>query len=552
MRPVLALFLAALLAGCATPDTRAAETAAGGGMVAAANPLAVEAGLKVLRAGGGAVDAAVAVQATLGLVEPQSSGLAGGAFMVVYDARTKTVTAYDGRETAPAAATPALFLGPEGRPLPFGQAVASGRSTGAPGVVAMLGLAHEDHGRLAWKALFGEAERLARDGFPAPGRLAAAAGRDQRPDIRAYAGGVVAGQTLKNPAYAQTVRAIAEGGPSAFYTGPIAAAIVGRVAADPLPGSLSTADLAAYRARESAALCRPYRIYVVCVPGAPSGGPGVLMALGILENTAVAEAGPTTEGWYAFAEASRLMYADRDYYVADPAFVDVPIEGLLDRDYLKRRAALIGPMSQRREAGTPPGAPARGPDATTEVPGTSHFVVVDGAGNVVSMTTSVESSFGSGRMAGGMVLNNQLTDFSFAPTGPDGAPIANAAAPGKRPRSSMAPVIVLDREGRFVAALGSPGGMSIPAYNLKALVGLLDWKLSLQEAFDLPNLVARGAGAAAEAGKVAPGVVEGLAARGIVLRGSSAEGSGLHGVVVRDGRLEGAADRRREGVALAP
>jgi gamma-glutamyltranspeptidase/glutathione hydrolase len=266
----------------------------------------------------------------------------------------------------------------------------------------------------------------------------------------------------------------------------------------------------------------------------------------------VAEAGPTVEGWYQFAEASRLMYADRDQYVADPAFVDVPLAGLLDPAYLKSRAALIGPMSQRREPGTPPGAKARGADATAEVPGTSHFVVVDGAGNVVSMTTSVESSFGSGRMAAGMVLNNQLTDFSFVATGPDGAPVANAVAPGKRPRSSMSPVIVLDRQGRFVAALGSPGGMSIPAYNVKALVGLLDWKLTLQEAFDLPNVVARGANTAAETDKFAPDVVAGLAAKGIVLRGSSAEGSGLHGVVVKDGKLVGAADKRREGVALAP
>ena len=276
------------------------------------------------------------------------------------------------------------------------------------------------------------------------------------------------------------------------------------------------------------------------------------MALGILENTDVAAVGPTAQGWYTFAEASRLMYADRDQYVADPAFVEVPVEGLLDPAYLKSRAALIGEKSEPRTAGTPAGARARGADATAEVPGTSHFVVVDAAGNVVSMTTSVESSFGSGRMAAGMVLNNQLTDFSLSPTGPGGAPVANAVAAGKRPRSSMSPVIVLDRQGRLVAALGSPGGNSIPAYNVKALVGLLDWKLSLQEAFDLPNVVARGGNTAAETDKFAPDVVAGLAARGIVLRGGSAEGSGLHGVTVKDGALVGAADKRREGVALAP
>lgn len=553
MRSVFLLFFVAALCGCETSKGMGqVEGPPRGGMVSAANPMAVEAGLKVLRAGGSAVDAAVAVQATLGLVEPQSSGLAGGAFMVVYDAKTRKVTAYDGRETAPAAATPTMFLGPDGRPLPFGQVVASGRSVGAPGVVAMLGLAHEDHGRLAWRDLFGEAERLARDGFPAPGRLAAAGARDVRPDIRSYAGVVAAGQTLANPEYARTVRAIAEGGPVAFYTGPIAQAMVARVAGDPLPGGLSAADLAAYRARKGEALCRPYRVYVVCVPGTPSGGPPVLMTLGILEETNIAKDGPTADGWYALAEASRLMYADRDRYMADPAFIDVPTVGLLDKTYLKGRASMIGPMSQPRAAGTPPGAPARGADATAETPGTSHFVVVDDAGNAVSMTTSVEGSFGSGRMAAGMVLNNQLTDFSFVPTGSDGAPVANAVAAGKRPRSSMAPVIVLDGQGRLVAALGSPGGPSIPAYNVKALVGLLDWGLPLQAAFDLPNLVARGAGTAAEVSKFAPEVVTGLAAHGIALRGNSAEGSGLHGVVVVDGRLEGAADRRREGVALAP
>jgi gamma-glutamyltranspeptidase/glutathione hydrolase len=524
-----------------------------GGMISAANPMAVEAGLKVLRAGGDAMDAAVAVQATLGLVEPQSSGLGGGAFMTYYDAKTKQVTAYDGRETAPAGATPTLFYGPDGKPLPFGVAVASGRSTGAPGAIAMLAMAHADHGKLAWKDLFGEAERLARNGFPIPGRMAAEGSRDPRPDIQAYLGGKKAGDILKNVAYADTVHQIALHGPSALLTGKVAADIAARIHQDPIPGTLSAADIGSYKPIKEEALCRPYRVYVVCVPPAPSGGPGVLMALGIYGNTDIAAGGPNNErSWFIFAEGQRLMYADRDKYVGDPAFVPVPTTGLLDPAYLKGRAALIGEKAVPRLPGNPAGAQARGPDATREPGGTSHFVVIDGAGNAVSITTTVEGPFGSGRMVDGFVLNNQLTDFSFSPTDPDGSPAANAVAAGKRPRSSMAPVIILDQNRRLVAAFGSPGGNAIPAYNLKALVGFVDWKLPLQDAFNLPNLIARGPVTQAETDKFAPGVVAALEARGMNLRGGGAEGSGLHGVVVKDGKLEGAADLRREGVALAP
>jgi len=524
-----------------------------GGMISAANPMAVEAGLKVLRAGGDAMDAAVAVQATLGLVEPQSSGLGGGAFMTYYDAKTREVTAYDGRETAPAGATPTMFFGPDGRPLPFGVAVASGRSTGAPGAIAMLAMAQADHGKLAWKDLFGEAEHLARDGFPIPGRMAAEGARDPRPDIQAYLGGKKAGDILKNPAYADTVHALALQGPKALLSGPVAAAIVARVAQDPIPGTLTVADINGYRPKKAPALCRPYRAYIVCVPPAPSGGPGVLMALGIFQNTDIAAGGPDNEkSWYIFAEGQRLMYADRDRYVGDPAFVSVPTEGLLDPAYLKGRAALIGDKAVPRAPGHPAGAPVRGPDNTREPGGTSHFVVIDGAGNAVSITTTVEGPFGSGRMVKGFVLNNQLTDFSFSPTDADGAPAANAVAAGKRPRSSMAPVIILDQNRKFVAAFGSPGGNAIPAYNLKALVGFVDWKLPLQTAFNLPNLIARGPVTIAEVDKFSPSVLQGLQARGVNLATGGAEGSGLHGIVVRDGKLEGAADLRREGVARAP
>ena len=535
------------------------------GMVAAAHPLAVEAGLSVLRRGGSAVDAAVAVQAALGLVEPQSSGLGGGSFMTYYDAKTRKVTAYNGRETAPAGARPDMFLGPDGKPLPFFDAVTSGRATGVPGAVAMLHMAQKAHGRLAWKDLFTEAEALADQGFAVSPRLAALAASNapqaRQPDAVAYftkADGqlIQAGDILKNPAYAATLRKIAAEGPAALLEGEIAEAIVRRTTEGPLPGTLTLADLKAYKPKVSEAVCRPYRVYVVCVPPVPSGGPAVLMGLGILANTDIAAHGPdTVQGWYLFSQASRLMYADRDRYFGDPDFVDVPVQGLLDPAYLKARAALIPP----KVAGAPPppgkpkGAGARAPDATQEPGGTTHFVIVDGDGNVVSMTTTVESLFGSGRMVHGFFLNNQLTDFSFSPTEKDGVPAANAVAPGKRPRSSMAPAVVLDRKGRFYAAVGSPGGNSILAYNLKALVAVLDWKLPMQEAVALPNLIARGAPYLSEPAKFAPGVVEGLAARGVVLTGGGgAEGSGLHGVMVTPQGLSGGADPRREGVARKP
>ncbi|MBL8769862.1 MAG: gamma-glutamyltransferase [Phenylobacterium sp.] len=532
-------------------------------MVAAANPMAVEAGLKVLRAGGTAADAAVAVQAVLGLVEPQSSGLGGGAFLVYYDARTKAVTAYNGRETAPAAATPTLFYGENGQPLNKGAAIVSGRSTGAPGAVAMLEMAQKAHGKLAWKDLFGEAERLADQGFPVPNRMAAAASsrapQAAPPDALKYftkADGtkIQAGDILRNPAYAATVRKIAKEGSKALLEGEIAEAIVAKVREGAMPGALSLADLKAYRPKASPALCRPYRVYVVCLPPAPAGGPGVLEALGILENTDIARHPNTVEGWYLFSQASRLMYADRDRYVGDPDFVEVPTEGLLDRAYVAERAKLIGPVAAATVApGKPRGAGPRAPDATREVSGTSHFVVVDRWGNVASITTTVESVFGSGRMVGGFFLNNQLTDFSFSPTDRDGAPAANAVAPGKRPRSSMSPAIVLDREGRFVAAVGSPGGPSILAYTLKALVGVLDWKMPMADAIALPNLIAGGSFYAAEVEKFSPELRAGLEAKGVKLTsGFGAEGSGLHGVEVTPQGLRGGADPRREGVARAP
>jgi gamma-glutamyltranspeptidase/glutathione hydrolase len=574
MTRTLAALLAAAIATAAlaqAPSAAPAESARQAAapviephaMVSAANPLAANAGLKVLQGGGSALDAAVAVQAVLGLVEPQSSGLGGGAFMVYYDARTRRVTAYDGREVAPMGARPDMFLGPDGKPLPFFEAILSGRSAGVPGAIAMLYLAHGEHGRKPWASLFGEAVQLAEGGFVVSPRLdymihLRAAPQPGAPDAVRYftkpdGTEYKAGEVLKNPAYAETLRLVAAEGPKALLTGRIARDIVQRLSEGPLPGSMTLADLAAYKPHESAALCRPYRVYLVCTTQAPSGGPALLEELGLIEHTDVAARGPAdAQGWLEIAEAERLMYADRDKYEGDPAFVTFPVKGLLDAGYLADRAKLIGERAgPPPQPGHPAGAAlAYGPDRTREPGGTSHFVIVDAEGNVVSMTTTVESIFGDGRMVDGFFLNNQLTDFSFSPKDPDGAPAANAVGPGKRPRSSMAPNIFLDRHGDFYAAVGSPGGNAIPSYVLKAIVGFVDWKLPMQQALDLPNLIARGPVFSSEPDRFAPGVVQGLAAKGVTLRGGGAEGSGLHGIMKVKGGYEGGADDRREGVAV--
>ena len=533
--------------------------------VTAANPIAVEAGLAVLRAGGGAADAAVAVQAALGLVEPQSSGLGGGAFLLYYDAQTGTITAFDGRETAPAGATPDMFLDEKGEPLSYSDAVTGGRSTGVPGAVAMLGVVHSRYGRLPWQDLFGAPIHAAEQGFTVPQRLGRFANstftQATLPDARTLftqpdGTPIKAGDTLRNPAYAVTLRAVAERGPRALLEGPLAEQIVARTHAEPRPGTLTLEDLAAYRPAESAPLCRPFRVYLVCVPPPPSSGVGLLQLLGLLERTDIAQRGPTDpQAWLLFAEASRLMYADRDRYVADPRFVAVPVEGLLDTRYLDDRARLIGARAAAAapEPGTPPGAvmTRAGIDATADIAGTSHFVIVDDQGDVVSMTTSVESLFGSGRAVGGFFLNNQLTDFSFRAVDDSGHAVANAVAGGKRPRSSMSPVIVLQRDsGAFVAALGSPGGSAILAYNAKALIGLLAWDLPLQQAFDLPNVIARGSDFYGEMPRISPELAAQLAERGVALKSGRGEESGLHGVAVRGNpaAFEAAADPRREGV----
>ena len=546
-------------AAVSAPETAATQTVEP--FVIAANPLAAKAGQEVLARGGSAIDAAIAVQAMLSLVEPQSSGVGGGAFLNYYDGKTGKLTIYDGRETAPAQASPTMFLGSDGSPLGYREAVTSGRATGVPGAVAMLALVHKEHGALDWSSLFGAAERTAEEGFVISPRLGRFLTRGfpqlEVPDAAVYfsdADGkrLATGDRLKNPEYAAFLKRLAASGPAALYTGSTAAKIVARTRAAPLEGRMTMADLAGYQPVKREAVCNPYRAYRVCVPPPPSSGVAMLQLLAMLEKTDIADRGPNDpQAWFLFAEASRLMYADRDQYVADPAFVSVPVAGLLDPAYVAKRAALIGDTaSAPPKAGNPPGAVQAGADHTMEPAGTSHFIVRDGQGNVVSITTTVESIFGTGRMVDGFFLNNQLTDFSFSPTDAEGHPAANAVAPGKRPRSSMTPTILLDRDGKFAGAIGSAGGNSILAYVAKSLVGTIDWGLSMQQALALPNLVARGAAIGGEVDEFAPGVVAGLATRGIDLKPGQGEDSGVHAVMIRDGRVDGGFDPRREGLVL--
>ena len=564
MRILLSL-LALGAASCATYPQPIAATAPAvtpapqQAFVIAANPLAAEAGKDILERGGSAVDAAVAVQAMLSLVEPQSSGVGGGTFINYFDSGSGQITIYDGREVAPAQASATMFLDSSGAPLPFATAVLSGRATGVPGAVAALALAQSEHGRLAWKDLFGAAGRTADEGFivsPRLGRLIAGNfAENSAPDVLAYfarpGGGLLkAGDRLRNPAYAAFLRRLAAQGPGALYGGETAARIVERLRQGELPGSMTMADLAAYRPIKREPLCGSFRTYRVCGPPPPASGVGLLELLGLLQRTDIERRGPADpQSWFLFAEASRLMYADRDQYVGDPGFVTVPVAGLLDRAYLDARAKLIATSSPAiaPTAGTPAAAPAMAADRSLEPAGTSHFIIRDAAGNVVSMTTTVESIFGSGRMVDGFFLNNQLTDFSFDPLRPDGGPAANAVAPGKRPRSSMTPLILLDRDGRFAGAIGSAGGNAILAYVAKSLIAAIDWNEPMQQAIAEPNLVARGLNYQGEVTKFAPGVLEALAARGIIVKPGQGEDSGVHGVLIRNVKVDGGYDPRREG-----
>jgi gamma-glutamyltranspeptidase/glutathione hydrolase len=550
-------------------------------MVTAANPLATRAGYEILAAGGSAVDAAIAVQLVLNLVEPQSSGIGGGAFLLHWDAATSSLTSYDGRETAPAAATPDRFMR-DGKPMAFGTAVHSGLSIGTPGLVALLEHVHRKHGKLPWRDLFARAITLAEEGFEISPRLAFLISwmgfENFGPRARRYffddAGTPKpAGTRLTNLEFAATLRAIAKDGRRAFYSGPIARAMVDAARGAPnAAGDLSLDDLAGYRIVERAPVCHRYRGYNVCGMGPPSSGAlTIAQTLGLISRFDIGRKPAdalNTRALHLIAEAQKLAYADRNRFIADPDFVDVPA-GLLDADYLAERSALI--TSRRaaasRQPGRPPGVArqAFGRDATREAVGTSHISIVDANGNVVSMTTTIESAFGARVMAAGFLLNNELTDFSFRPVDGEGRRIANAVAPGKRPRSSMAPTIVFDADGRFYAALGSPGGSRIILYVTKALIGLIDWRLDAQAAVNLPNFGSRGRGFELE---LQPAITMGDWSRyltfdavpsvwhaiklkpfGHVVRPDLMT-SGLHVIVRRNAGYEGAADPRREGIVL--
>jgi gamma-glutamyltranspeptidase/glutathione hydrolase len=540
-------------------------------MAVAANPLAVDAGYRILKQGGTAIDAAIAMQMVLTLVEPQSSGIGGGAFLMYYDG--KRVQAFDGRETAPAAADEHLFQHPDGTPMSRVEGIVGGRSTGAPGVLRMLALAHKEHGKLPWKRLFEPAIRLCEQGFAVSPRLNRLLARD--PFIRKDANARryfydqdgqpwPVGHILKNPELAKTLREIADGGAEVFYTGHIARDIALKVHTHPTnPGLLTAQDIANYRPKERAPVCSDYRAYTVCgMPPPSSGGIAVAQMLGMFETMDMRALAPSngipgTQAVHVFSEVGRLAYADRDRYAADTDFVPLPgrgIPGLIDKAYLARRAKLIGYKSMGvAPAGHPPGMDvAWGMDNSIEAHSTSHMVVVDGQGDGLSMTTTVEDAFGSRQMVDGFILNNQLTDFSFDSVDANG-PIANRVQAGKRPRSAMSPTIVFDKKtGKLVLAVGSPGGPAIINYVAKVLVGTLDWGLDMQQAISLPNFGSRNGPTELEIGRFPQAEIDALKARGHQVR-LGEQNSGLHGVqritVAGVPLWFGGADPRREGIA---
>ncbi|PWW00122.1 gamma-glutamyltransferase 1 [Hoeflea marina] len=562
-------------AAAPSPEVEAALAAKAAGvpveadrwMIAAANPLAAEAGAAVLRSGGSAADALVAVQAVLGLVEPQSSGLGGGAFLVWFDAATGRIETLDGRETAPMAATPTLFQDAAGEPLQFYDAVVGGRSVGTPGTPLLLETAHRKWGRANWADLFDDAIRLAETGFEVSPRMAAAiAGDAERigryPAAREYflPGGapLAAGAWLRNPDYAAALRRLAADGARVFYEGEMAQDIVAAVrTAAGNPGVLSLADLAGYRVRQRPPVCVHYRIYDVCGMGPPSsGGLTVGQILKMIEPHDIAALGPESpEAWRLIGDASRLAFADRGRYMADTDFVPMPVKGLVDPAYLAARSVLLG--GDRALTTVEPGMPPfdhamLADDRSIELPSTSHIVIVDAAGNALSMTTTIENSFGSRLMTHGFLLNNELTDFSFR-THENGVPIANRVEPGKRPRSSMAPTILL-KDGRPVLVIGSPGGSSIIGYMAQALIGFIDWDMDVQQTVSQPHALNRFGTFELEAGTQAATLQLPLEAMGFTVQVTELN-SGLQAIAIgegRDGRprLTGGADPRREGIAL--
>jgi len=566
------VLLSLLTLGCSPPDQIISPTEKNpsnaawthGAIATAANPHAVAAAIEILERGGHAVDAAIAAHAVLGLVEPQSSGIGGGAFMLVYEDDKKELVFHDGREVAPAGATIDMFM-LESSVMSFFDAWQSGKAIGVPGTIALYKAAHQEHGLIPWSNLFQPAIRLAIHGFKVSPRLAnylpmmaQQSLLDENPGTADYfypnGEALQTGDLLRNPEYASTLTRIAQEGISAFYEGRIAEQIVEAAQADPNPGKLTIHDLASYRTVRRPVICGPFRKMKICTTSPPSSGSVQIMIAAIYDHLL-----PTTSTHVdkitAFVDAQRLAYADRDHYFGDPDEIDIPLENLLDPQYLKYRAT---ERFDPDEAATPgdPGLVLKGDDiaslfskdTTEEATGTTHLSIIDGEGNAVSMTATIEAPFGTQRWAAGFLLNNEMTDFART-IDASGKNPANAIVPGRRPRSSMSPTMVFDAEGNILMVTGSPGGNSIPAYVAKTIIGVLDWNLSVQAAVDYPNIVARGDTVRVEI-SAEPGetIANNLKARGYNVEESDEENSGLHVIAVNANGLEGAADKRREGI----
>lgn len=532
-------------------------------MIAVAHPLAAIAGRDILAKGGSAIDAAIAAEMVLTLVEPQSSGLGGGAFLVHHDASKSEFETYDGREMAPASAHPEMFLKADGTPKDWPGVALGGHAVGVPGLVRMLAMAHRDHGIMSWEDLFQPAIKLAENGFKVTPRLAGLLAKDSElpniPGTREYfypdGKPLEVGDLLKNPALANVLRQIATNGPDTFYAGDIAKGIAETVSSAPInPTPMTPEDIASYVAKKRPPVCATYRKHRVCGMGPPSSG-GILVAqtLGILDHFELSQYEPfSVEAVHLIIEASRLAFADRNFYIADSDFVPVPVASLTAPSYLAERARQINPNKAMQDAR--PGRAGRsawqwraGPEPEKGL-STTHLTVRDPYGNIASMTASIERAYGSKHMTQGFLLNNQLTDFTFKPTHL-GHPVANAAAPGKRPRSTMSPTIVYGPDGAPVLAIGSPGGSRIAGYTLKAIIGVLDWDMHVADAVASPNIVSGGGPVTLEKGSDAEALKPALEAMGHKVRIRPMT-SGLHGIHFHKDHMTGGADPRREGVVL--
>jgi gamma-glutamyltranspeptidase / glutathione hydrolase len=543
--------------------TLSAPALAKGGAVTSADPRATEAGMEMLRAGGSAADAAIATMLALSVVEPQSSGIGGGSFIVHYDAKSGDTGTVDGRETAPAATTETRFLDASGKPLGFREAVVGGKSVGIPGNIAAAARVHAHWGKLPWRRLFAPAIRLAGEGYVVTPRLAGVIksmsatwdGLDQTRAVYLKDGRpVAAGERVVNPAKAALLKAIAKKGPKAFYTGANAKAISDAVSLSPKnPAPLTVGEIAAYKAKDREAVCTTYRVYTLCGMGPPSSGATtVFQILGMVERFDIKALGKDSPvAWHLIAEAMMLAYADREQYLGDADFVQVPVKGLLDKSYIAARSALISETTSlpRYEAGTPPGAEPRTAAISGEAGGTTHFIAADGNGNVASMTSTVEGPFGSQLTANGVALNNELTDFSWQPM-KDGKPVANRPQPGKRPLSSMSPTIVY-KEGKPVFAVGAAGGKRIIMQVAKTLIAHLDWGMSAKDALAAPNIYFGGEAVILESGTPLAAMMQEVAKLGRTVIASPLAPSKANAMELTPQGWRGAADPRSDGNALS-